>query len=537
MAAVFLLGALAARGGDLDFTALRELTVYKDVRKKPLDTVASETVRKLTGRSTWQDPATGQKLEAMDVLLSMWLATREWDETPVILATYEPLKRQLGLTLDQKLFTYKQIATPKFEELLQLVQAKENRNAELNRDDREARQLMQRLDTLTEVVGEERLLVVPPPTVKDKWVALPHVGDHYPAAQAAVTQTFQDLAGAYIERNPGAFSAAAQELVRQLRALHPASFPPVATLHREIEFNTLHPFRKAWLLDALAALVTLATWRRRGAYWLGFGLFGAGLLMHAYAFYLRMLISGRPPVTNMYESVVWVSFSAALFAVILEAIYRQRYYIVGVAPLSVVMLILADQFPAVLDPSIGPLMPVLRDNFWLTVHVPTITAGYAAFVVALGIGHIALGYYLFAPGDRDRIRQLEKFIYRAMQIGVLCIAAGTILGGIWAHYAWGRFWGWDPKEVWALITLLCYLAPLHGRLAGWLSNFALTVASVVCFLPVLMAWYGVNFILGTGKHSYGFGVGGFSYALTFVAFELALVAVALGRRAGRAPAR
>ena len=214
MAAVFLLGALAARGGDLDFTALRELTVYKDVRKKPLDTVASETVRKLTGRSTWQDPATGQKLEAMDVLLSMWLATREWDETPVILATYEPLKRQLGLTLDQKLFTYKQIATPKFEELLQLVQAKENRNAELNRDDREARQLMQRLDTLTEVVGEERLLVVPPPTVKDKWVALPHVGDHYPAAQAAVTQTFQDLAGAYIERNPGAFSAAAQELVR-----------------------------------------------------------------------------------------------------------------------------------------------------------------------------------------------------------------------------------------------------------------------------------------------------------------------------------
>jgi len=531
LALLLFASTLPVRADDLDFTALRYLTVFKDVRKKPLDTVALETVRKLTGRSTWTDPATGQKLEAMDALLSMWLETREWSDTPVILATYEPLKKQLGLALDQKLFTYKQIATPKFEEILQQIQAKERRNAELNRDDREARQLMQRLDTLGEVVGAETLLVVPPPTTKDKWQPIPHTGEYYgEAVQTALTKTFKDFAGAYIERNPGAFSLAAQDLVKQLRALNPAIFPPVKTIQREVEFNAIHPFRKAWLLYALAALVTLVTWRMRGTYWIGFGAFVAGMLMHAYAFYLRLLISGRPPVTNMYESVVWVSFTAALFAVILEAIYRQRYYIVGVAPLSVVMLILADQFPAVLDPSIGPLMPVLRDNFWLTVHVPTITAGYAAFMVALGIGHIALGYYLFAPGDRDRIRQLEKFIYRAMQIGVLCIAAGTILGGIWAHYAWGRFWGWDPKEVWALITLLCYLVPLHGRLSGWLSNFALTIASVVCFLPVLMAWYGVNFILGTGKHSYGFGVGGFSYALTFVAFELTLVAVALFRR-------
>jgi cytochrome c-type biogenesis protein CcsB len=242
------------------------------------------------------------------------------------------------------------------------------------------------------------------------------------------------------------------------------------------------------------------------------------------------MISGRPPVTNMYESVVWVSCIAALFALILELAYRQRYYIVGVAPLSVVLLVLADQFPAVLDSSIGPLTPVLRDNFWLSVHVPTITSGYAAFFVTLGVGHIALGYYLFAPQAQAKIQRLETLVYRAMQIGVLLIAAGTILGGIWAHYAWGRFWGWDPKEVWALITLLCYLVPLHGRLAGWMSDFALSVASVVCFLPVLMAWYGVNFVLGKGLHSYGFGVGGYWYALAFVAVELAFVTVAALRR-------
>ncbi len=107
-----------------------------------------------------------------------------------------------------------------------------------------------------------------------------------------------------------------------------------------------------------------------------------------------------------------------------------------------------------------------------------------------------------------KIKPLSNFIYRTMQVGVLLIAAGTILGGVWADYSWGRFWGWDPKEVWALITLLVYLIPLHGRFAGWVNTFGLVMASVVCFLSVIMAWYGVNFVLGVGLHSYGFVEGG-----------------------------
>ncbi len=107
-----------------------------------------------------------------------------------------------------------------------------------------------------------------------------------------------------------------------------------------------------------------------------------------------------------------------------------------------------------------------------------------------------------------KIKPLAGFIYRTMQVGVLLIAAGTILGGVWADDSWGRFWGWDPKEVWALITLLVYLIPLHGRFAGWVNTFGLVMASVICFLSVIMAWYGVNFVLGVGLHSYGFVEGG-----------------------------
>jgi ABC-type transport system involved in cytochrome c biogenesis permease subunit len=106
------------------------------------------------------------------------------------------------------------------------------------------------------------------------------------------------------------------------------------------------------------------------------------------------------------------------------------------------------------------------------------------------------------------IKPLSNFIYQAMAVGVLLVAAGTFLGGMWADVSWGRFWGWDPKEVWALITLLVYVVPLHGRYAGWINTFGLVAASVVCFLSVVMAWYGVNFVLGVGLHSYGFTEGG-----------------------------
>ena len=118
------------------------------------------------------------------------------------------------------------------------------------------------------------------------------------------------------------------------------------------------------------------------------------------------------------------------------------------------------------------------------------------------------GRSLAMQSTASRIKPLSNFIYRAMQVGVLLVAAGTILGGVWADVSWGRFWGWDAKEVWALITLLVYLVPLHGRFAGWVNTFTLNVASVACFASVLMAWYGVNFVLNTGLHTYGFVEGG-----------------------------
>src|SRR5690606_6340745 len=103
---------------------------------------------------------------------------------------------------------------------------------------------------------------------------------------------------------------------------------------------------------------------------------------------------------------------------------------------------------------------------------------------------------------KDKIAESAQGIYRLLQVGVVLLTAGTIVGGIWADYSWGRFWGWDPKETWAFIALLGYLIILHGRVAGWLRNYGLAAASVVAFSLVIMAWYGVNFVLGAGLHTY-----------------------------------
>ena len=113
------------------------------------------------------------------------------------------------------------------------------------------------------------------------------------------------------------------------------------------------------------------------------------------------------------------------------------------------------------------------------------------------------------------------------------LTTGIILGGIWAHFSWGRFWGWDPKETWALIALMCYVVPLHGRLVGWLSDFGMAVTSVVAFNAVLMAWYGVNFVLGTGLHSYGFSTGGSELIVaSLVSLDLLFVLVTAAKYKG-----
>ena len=220
-----------------------------------------------------------------------------------------------------------------------------------------------------------------------------------------------------------------------------------------------------------------------------------------------------------------------------QVLARKPYAMVGAA-VGFMAALLAYYSP-VFHKDIGSLMPVLRDNFWLTLHVLSVTTAYGAGALAWGLANVALAHYLFgryrdpllpsaeavADGHKpahgysadakafhrrapEPCAALATFVYKSTQVAVLLLAIGTITGGLWADVSWGRFWGWDPKEVWALISLLAYLLILHGRYAGWFGNFGLAIGSILGASAILMAWYGVNFVLPAGLHSYGEGAGG-----------------------------
>jgi ABC-type transport system involved in cytochrome c biogenesis permease subunit len=340
----------------------------------------------------------------------------------------------------------------------------------------------------------------------------------FPEAQTQeILAAFAALGDAYRSGAAARFAAASGDFFDAVGRVSSRfnRYPDTDTTARELWFNRSNPFRKAWVASLLAALLLAASvltgrrwlWAGRLSYGAGL-LAGAGSLTWAVAgFYCRVSISGRPPVSNMYESIVWVAFMTAAFGLILELIYRPRVIALAAALVSTLGFVLADQLPLTFSPSIQPLEAVLRSNYWLVVHVLPIVSSYAPFALAWGLGNINLGLILYAPGRRDLIRTLSQFCYRCIQVGVLLLFLGTMLGGFWAAESWGRFWGWDPKEVWALVAFLCYVIPLHARYVGWVKDFGLAVCSVVCFSSVVMAWYGVNFVLGAGLHSYGFGSG------------------------------
>jgi ABC-type transport system involved in cytochrome c biogenesis permease subunit len=521
--------------GGPELQPLREIAIQDGGRTKPFDSFARELARRVQGaRAFGFETIAG--LEPTEWVLATLAAPDRWKAEPIIKVTHAGLRQAAGLPSDKDRYSFQELADHKgLQEAVARVRAKLDRNEDPDPVEREVLDLYDLLITYQGVMSGESLHIVPhPDDPKAAWYSIADLGTPQAAAVPQVQRVRTLVSAAVVAYREGdreGVKTAASALGSRLSDLAPGVYPAQEDLAREVHYNRTKPFRTAWTLYLLGFLALLASFplASRVLSWSGMALVVAGFLLQGYGMTLRVLISGRPPVTNMYESVVWVAFGGVLFALVFEAVYRVRVFAACASALAVICLILADNVP-ILDGSISPLVPVLRDNMWLTVHVLTITLGYAAFTLAMGIGHLNLGLYFFRPREVVLFKNLSLFLYRALQVGTLFLAVGTLLGGVWASYSWGRFWGWDPKETWALIATLGYLAILHARMTGWIKGFGMAVGSLLGYLLVLMAWYGVNFVLGTGLHSYGFGSGGYWYVGGFVAFEMAVIVAALLRR-------
>ena len=535
-----------------DFKQWSEIAIQDNGRRKPIDTFAKETLLRLSGKTTYTS-ADHREWQPNDFLLSALLSeSRDWKKEPIVLVNFLPLVKKLGLDPERKRFSFDELTNlAMLKTLMGEVHAIRLRdsNPELTREQQELESVNTRLTLFNHILTGEALLIVPPPAqdapaaggaskfvAKAPWLVPPDANAQYGEAKfAPVTEHLRGAVSAYLAGDAYNFALQGRELRTTLRSLNPALYPTDSALGLEYTYNHLGAFPWAALLY-LCGLIALAVAGRRTAswaspvQWAGIALGLGGLAFHTTGLVMRCIVAGRPPVTNMYESMIWVSFVVTVLGFIFYARYRGTTYLLAALPVSAFTLFLTQQVPAALPENIDPLVPVLRDNFWLSTHVLTITASYGAFALGMGFAHILLFRYLMDPVAARADHVLHFWLYRVLQLGVLMIAIGTILGGVWANYSWGRFWGWDPKETWAFITLLCYIVALHGRIAGWWGQFGLAVAGVLCFAAVIMAWYGVNFVLGKGLHSYGKGIGGEGYVAAFLVADMIFLGAACWRQ-------
>jgi cytochrome c-type biogenesis protein CcsB len=511
-----------------DFASFGEIAIQHRGRIKPFDTFASESLQFITGKRSWNDKG------AIECMVG-WLFNfdREWENEEIVKIGYKPLKKEMGLDQERNFFSYSQLQDNEgLRKVLKEAGTKSRNKERLDDLEKKAVTVQNQLELIGDVFTGQALTILPNPEgLSANWFpitslnvqgGLPYASDVTERFAIVLKRTIEG----FINKDANLWNESSSQLVKMLTEdLAKGAYPEKRVLKREIHYNHLRPFRLAWGIYVLGFVFLMVYFVGRKKIFQQLGLVSmmVGLAIHAYGFVVRCLIAGRPPVTNMYESVIWVTWGCVFFAMLVWFVYKNSVIPTAASVFAFVGLILADSLPLVLDPSINPLEPVLRSNYWLTIHVLTITLSYAAFALSLCLGNVVMGYYVFRPTQTAQIQNYSLYMYRAMQIGVLLLAAGTILGGVWADYSWGRFWGWDPKEVWALIALLLYLAVLHGRFTGWLKGFGFASTTIVSFLGVLMAWYGVNFVLGVGLHSYGFGSGGMGWVMGYVCLQVAFI--------------
>lgn len=534
MVFIALLATPAARAAATD--PLRFVPVQDSGRVKPLETLTRETLQLVYGSQSYRSPVDGKKRPALETVMTWMLVPQFWDAQPIVEINHKGLKTSLNLSGDQKYFSPAELfANGRLVLVMQELASYRETKRKLDPYYQAAQRLESQLGQY-QAFKEGKALRVAPPKDGDKWITANELDGELKDKFTALARAFvhalpteaKDGEPA-IAKDPNAerdLQTAVDAFKDAARAQNPAQYPSETSIAIEVHYDDLHPFMWAWILYLIAALALAVSWQTGNAIWLktGWSFAILALLTHLYGFGLRIYLTGRPPVSNMYESVVWVSFGVVVFSMIFEYLNKKKFILLAGASIAVLCLVVADLAPTILDQSVQPLEPVLRSNMWLTIHVLTITLSYSAYFLAWGLGNIGLFFILRGEKPTDeRPRTFSHSIYRAIQVGVVLLAAGTILGGVWADYSWGRFWGWDPKETWAFIALMGYLALLHARLTGWVQNFGMLVFSVIAFNLVLMAWYGVNFVLGAGLHAYGFGAGGVEYVGAFVALDLLYV--------------
>ena len=340
-------------------------------------------------------------------------------------------------------------------------------------------------------------------------------------------QRLQEILAAYWNGKDLEFNLAAKGFSDSVRDRGAVHFDrELATFSQELFLNKLNPFLwckvlyfLTFLIFAVGLVFAKATWMRHVGWLVLWG--GAGL--HLLGMILRIVILHRPPVSNLYETFLFVGIIGVLTGMVIEKFTKNWLGIAVAAICGYAFLSIAAKF-AMEGDTLEMLVAVLNSNFWLATHVTTITVGYAGACVAGVVGHVYILQLIFRSGDKALLQSTYRVLLGTLGFGLTFAFLGTNLGGIWADQSWGRFWGWDPKENGALMIILWTALLFHAKIGKMIGPLGLAVGSILGIIVVMWAWFGVN-LLSVGLHSYGFTSGLATNLLIYVVAQLLFLTV------------
>lgn len=394
----------------------------------------------------------------------------------------------------------------------------------LNSEENALIELVNRMMEMGKQMGNPAPHLIPVMADEEQWMSPWGVVNRFKSGSANMKPfiIMKNIKESYLESNQDAFDKGIIELAEYVKETANGKVK-LKDPALEIFYNKLKPFLFAKIIYGLAVLLALMAlaglWKK--AYPVSMSLVFVGIILHTSGIVLRMVIMARPPVTNLYETFTFTAWAAVFLGIVLEWIKIRNIGVLTASATGFIFLHIAGKY-ALDGDTMGMLSAVLDSSFWLTTHIVTISLGYAGFVAAGLIGHVYLVYEMSGKNNKEYIQSMSKSIYGIFVFGFIFTIIGTIFGGMWADQAWGRFWGWDPKENGALLMILWGLIVLHCRLDGLMKNTGTAVGSIIGVVLVMCAWIGVN-LLGIGLHSYGFTSAGARALLIYLSFEAAFL--------------
>ncbi|HYE60763.1 MAG TPA: cytochrome c biogenesis protein CcsA [Phycisphaerales bacterium] len=519
---------------DLDISAVAAVPVSSGGRTKPFDTHARAAVLAASGRQTLRD--SDREYAATAYVLDLIARPERVKDVPVVKVDHPDLLTLLGADPTKPA----RLSLVQIEPHWPTIGEQADKAMALPPKQRDPyhRALVKLFGSVAELLTIARMgspYWVPPAAPGGEWRPF-HVG-----FQDARLNRPEGAGAATIARVMAAYHDSNQSTLDTVLAEHAsivdAGAPGASTKARlELWFNRAQPFLGASVVYVLAFLVLCAALLLRNrngptgerCRTISVGLIAGALLIHTAALITRMYLQGRPPVTNLYSSAVFVGWAAVGLGLLLERWFPIALSALAASSIGFCTLIVAHNLGQDGD-TMGVMQAVLDTNFWLATHVVTITLGYSASLFA---GLLGATYLLIRATSRtfteQRARPLASMTYAVVCFATLLSFIGTVLGGIWADQSWGRFWGWDPKENGAALVVLINAVILHARWGGLVRAPGIAALAVLGNIVVAWSWFGTN-MLGVGLHSYGFMDSAAFWLLAFVLLNVGLASLALAR--------